>query len=422
MQHSFKPSFVCHLATLTAACLIATSASALGAELPDGTVISKANLDQIKNDTFMGHTIASLLTAKVDWQIRNTGMKMRLGRESEPAFDPKYVEATKKYSDQVKYDPKTREVTGWVAGLPFPEISESDPYAGEKVMWNYYYGAPNPRDVRTDTYFVTINSSGYESSQHYIFNRLFNKGRLGEAKTVLGAPEVLTKTMLVAVEPQDIKGTGTFTVRYDGASKLEDQFAYIKSARRIRRLTGNAWMDPVGGLDFLNDDIDVYNARPSQYLQNKLIGKRWILADVDYKVTRNAAQAGTLAEWPIIDSSGTAPFLYQNMTYTPREVWVVACTPPPEHPYSKKVVYVDTKVPLIYMGEAYDKKGDLWRYLQFGYQPKIGQTTGMKSYQPTGGTMIDFNAKHETQFIAPGPTDRGAEWGQYTPEALEQLQ
>jgi hypothetical protein len=423
MQHPFKQSVTCRLTTLAGACLIAVSASALAAELPDGTVISKANLDQIKNDTFLGHTIASLLTEKVEWQIRNTGLKMPLGKAKEPVFDPRYAEATKKYSEQAKFDPKTREVTGWVAGLPFPDISESDPDAGEKVMWNFYYGSPYPRDMHKDVYFVTINSSGYEATQHYIFDRLFNKGRLAEDKTILGDPEVLTKTMLVAVEPQDIKGTGTFTVRYDiSASKLEDQFAYIKSARRIRRLTGNAWMDPVGGLDFLNDDIYAYNARPSQYKQNKLIGKRWILADVDYKVTQNAAKAGTLAEWPIIDSSGTAPFWYQKMTYTPREVWVVEGTPPSEHPYSKKIVYVDTKVPAVYMAETYDKKGDLWRYIEYGYGWSTGQTSGINYYTPGGGEFIDFKAKHETQFIAPGIVDHGAKWGQYTPEALEALQ
>jgi Protein of unknown function (DUF1329) len=423
MQHPFKQSVVCRLRTLVGACLIATSACALAGELPDGTVISKENLDQIKNDTFMSHTIASLLTEKVEWQIRNTGLTMALGKAKEQVFDPKYAEATKKYSEQVKFDPKTREVTGWVAGLPFPDISEADPDAGEKVMWNYYYGSPYPRDMRKDVYFVTINSSGYEATQHYVFDRLYNKGRLGESKTVLGDPEVLTKTMFVAVAPQDIKGTGTFTVRYDiSASKLEDQFAYIKSARRIRRLTGNAWMDPLGGLDFLNDDIYVYNARPSQYRQNKLIGKRWILAAAGYKATRNTAKAGTAEEWPIIDSSGTAPFWYQKVTYTPREVWVVEGTPPAEHPYSKKIVYVDTKVPAVYMGEAYDKKGGLWRMINFFYGWAVGQTSGITSYNPEGAEFVDFKAKHETLFISPGPVDLGAKWGQYTPEALEALQ
>src|SRR3984893_19354865 len=104
MQNPFKQSVVCRLRTLVGACLIATSACALAAELPDGTVISKANLDQIKNDTFMGHTIASLLTEKVEWQIRNTGLKMPIGKAKATVFDAEYVEATKKYCDQGTLD------------------------------------------------------------------------------------------------------------------------------------------------------------------------------------------------------------------------------------------------------------------------------------------------------------------------------
>src|SRR5260370_36399586 len=133
MRHPIKQGALRCLTTLMGTCLIMASAAALAAELPDGTVISKANLDQIKNDTFMGHTIASLLTEKVEWQIQNTGLKMPLGKAKEPVFDPRYAEATKKYSDQAKFDPKTREVTGWVAGLPVPDISESDPDGRERV-------------------------------------------------------------------------------------------------------------------------------------------------------------------------------------------------------------------------------------------------------------------------------------------------
>jgi hypothetical protein len=424
MQRRLNSRFsVRAMATLVAAVLLTLGTASIAAELPDGTVISKDNLDRIKDDTFMGHTVASLLTEKVEWQIRNTGRKLRLGESKEPPADPKWVEATAKYAGQPKYDPKTREVTGYMAGLPFPDVSATDPDAGEKIMWNYYYGAPYPHDFLNDVYFVTINNQGYEASQRWIFSRILNKGRLGEDKTVLADPEVLTKSIFVARDPQDIKGTGTFTVRYDVPGKLEDQWAYIKSARRIRRLSGNSWMDPIGGFDVLNDDIYVVNSRPSQYVKNKLIGKRWILAVTDYKVDRNAGKAGTVDEFPGIDPKQAAPYWYQTATWTPREVWVVEATPPEEHPYSKKVVYVDVKVPAIYLGEVYDKKGEFWRDIDFFYGVRVGQATGITYYTPLSGQYIDFKAKHATQFIAPGVYDRkGASWDKFTPEALESMQ
>src|SRR6266850_1986820 len=135
----FKKLCVQALLALAAGASVALS---IAGELPVGTVIDKSNLDQVKNDTFEGHTIASMLTEKIEWQIRNWNLKIPLGHAKPSELDPRYGEATKKYSGQVKFDPQTREVTGWVAGLPFPNVSETDPYAGEKLIWNFYYAAP----------------------------------------------------------------------------------------------------------------------------------------------------------------------------------------------------------------------------------------------------------------------------------------
>ena len=53
---------------LTAIIVAVSSISgfATAAEVPVGTVISAANIDKIKNDTFERYTIASLLTEKIE--------------------------------------------------------------------------------------------------------------------------------------------------------------------------------------------------------------------------------------------------------------------------------------------------------------------------------------------------------------------
>ncbi|MGN5478395.1 DUF1329 domain-containing protein [Cupriavidus basilensis] len=112
------------LALCVIAALSAAAAMAGAAELPAGTVIDKGNIDKVKNDTFDGHTIASLLTDRLEWQIRNTGLKIPLGHAKPVQLDPKYIEATKKNAGKAQFDEKTREVTGWEAGIPFPEVSQ----------------------------------------------------------------------------------------------------------------------------------------------------------------------------------------------------------------------------------------------------------------------------------------------------------
>lgn len=387
-----KALALCAIAALSAAAAVAGAA-----ELPAGTVIDKGNIDKVKNDTFDGHTIASLLTDKLEWQIRNTGLKIPLGHAKPVQLDPKYIEATKKNAGKAQFDEKTREVTGWVAGIPFPEVSQNDPFAGDKLIWNFYYASPEGDVIDNKATFLMVNGDkGLESTQDWLFIRYYMKGRISGDKPVVGDGGVLSKTLFVATAPEDIKGVGTFTVRYD-SPKLEDSWAYIKSARRTRRLSGGAWMDPVGGLDVLNDDIYVWNARPSWYPKVKLVGRRWILAISDAKLGYNASKKGTPEEWKTVDLAN-APHWNPVQTWQPREVWVIEGTPPTEHPYGKKIVYMDVNYPRIYMGEAYDKKGEFWKFINFHMAPSVGED-GTKYSSSVQGDIIDFKARHASIYL-----------------------
>lgn len=407
--------------TLLCTAGLVVSQGAMSAELPSGTLIFKDNIDAVKNDTFEGHTIASLVTEKVEYQIKNTGMVLKLAKSRSIKLDPKFQEATEKYSSQVKYDPATREITGYVAGKPFPKISEQDPYAGDKVMWNFYYGAPQGSQIRYTLSWVLIDGTkGVDQVQDYTFVRLWKKNRNDGGSPVLGDGSVLTETLYQATGPEDIKGTGTFTVRYD-QPRFEDQWAYIKSARRIRRLSGSAWMDPVGSLGMLNDDIYIWNSRPSLYKSTKLLGKRWILVSTNTQPRRDLGAKGTRGEWPTINT-GTAPYWNSVLEYSPREVWVVEGTPPPEHPYSKKVVYVDVDVPVVYQGEIYDKKGEYWRQVQFDFRQQKGED-GVLYYPPVQGTHIDFKSKRASIFVTHTLKlgEQNFDYKGFGPEVLERL-
>ena len=331
----------------------------------------------------------------------------------------------KKYASDVQFDLKTREVKGYVAGLAFPNISESDPNAGDKVLWNYYLGIASEvgRDTHYNVAFFTFNRKGVEQEQQWFFNRIYSHGRLGEETKIAGDPEMLFKTIFVATNPQDVKGVGTFTIRYNVPGKIEDNWAYIKSARRTRRLTGNAWMDTVGGFDFLEDDVYNWNSRPSVYRSNKLLRKQWMLAVTNVKLQQDKSKAGTVQEFPQIQSQFSPAWnMGGNITYTPREVWVVEATPPSEHPYGKKIVYVDAKTPAAYLSEDYDKKGALWRVGMYDFAAFVGKTTGFKYYRPQVGTYVDFKSVHATMFMTWGTSDNGDKWDDYNLAMLDRAQ
>ncbi|WP_079436269.1 DUF1329 domain-containing protein [Zoogloea sp. LCSB751] len=371
-------------------------------ELQAGFVITKDNYDKIKNDTFEGKTIASMVPDKLETMIKKHGLTIKLANSKKIEMDPKYVSATKDNVKNVKFDPATRTMSGWKSGMPFPPetIKLDDPTAGDKVIWNLRaatYGAT--MDLRDISFVFISGATGVERVQRWQSRRYYMEGRLDGGPVSEGDGSIAQKTYLFATSPQDIRGLGTFSIRYNDptSAKPDDTWAYLKSVRRTRRLSGGAWMDPIGGTDQLYDDWDIWDAFPTKYRANKLVDKRWVLAVAHSPlVSVDAKKRDTPEEFPSVGLT-EAPYYFpaKHIEWEPREVYVVEGTPPPEHPYSKKVVYMEVNFPRPYLGEMYDQKGEFWKFMIFQNRPDIGDD-GYKAVMPVVGHVIDVKRNHST--------------------------
>lgn len=383
--------------TTLAAALAALALPICAAELPEGTVIGADNIDKIKNDTFEGHTIAELLTERMEWRIRNSGFRMPLAKSKDIPLDAKYLKASQANAGKTKINRDKCMIDGYGAGLPFPNIDMKDPEAAEKVVWNWHLGQiyGDVAEAREWTQLLVDGNKGIHADLIAEFSRYNMKNRI-DGK-VEGDGSERGRQLLYFKAPADMKGLGTFTVMYDSA-KMNDVWAYIPAVRRIRRLSGGAWMDPIGSSDQLQDDLEVFNARPCWYPGYKMLGKRWVLASANSKTPVWVRDGKTFEEkYPTLENK--PPFWNMNKDrYEPREVYVIEATTPPEHPYSKKILYVETKYPRIHWGEAYNRKGEFWKHLQFhsfaskGMDGYIGGLTA-------GGAIIDFQRNHATVFL-----------------------
>ncbi|BAW21156.1 DUF1329 domain-containing protein [Pseudomonas putida] len=377
--------------SLVAACSV--SLPAVAAELPAGTVISAENIDQIKNNTFEGHSIASLLTEKMEWRIRNNGWKLPLVKSQEVPLDPAWVKASQANEGKVSINKEACRVDGWSAGVPFPSVDEKDPQAAEKLIWNWHLGQLLG-DVSQVPLFVQLlvdGKTGIHADAVGEYTRYKMNGRLTGDKAVEGDGSERGRQLLYFKSPSDMKGVGTYTVMYD-SEKVPDVWAYIPAVRRVRRLSGGAWMDPIGSSDQLQDDLDMFNARPCWYPGYKLVGKRWVLAVANGKTeTWNPKGRDFNEKYPVLENQPP----YWNMNndvFEPREVYVVEATTPSVHPYSKKVMYMDAKYPRIYYVEAYDRKGEFWKFMEtHSYLNK-----GEGDARTTGVAVIDFQRNHAT--------------------------
>ncbi len=390
-------------------------------ELLPGTVISAANIDNVQDALFEGKRIGDMLPERLEWQIRNHELKITLkqSKESYPS-DPRLISATKKYSQSVSVDPNTFLLSGYKAGTPFPEIEPNDPTAAVKIVWNFTYAQPHGDSFGGGfTFNLVDGEAGIERIQQWVFSRYYMTGRI-TGDPVEGDGSIYHKSLLFATYPQDIKGLGTFSIRYN-EPRFDDIWAYIRTVRRIRRLSGGAWMDPIGGTDQLQDDLETFNAHPAWYEQYKLLGKRWVLGVIDGASQlpdwRNRGawvkDAATLQDqFPYMDLE-TAPHWNPKDLWEPREVWVVESIPPEYHPYSRKINYFDAELWRPMFAETYDRKGEFWKWMTYGsrlYQTADGYidpSTG----QPVEfmfahwGVNIDFQRRHATFFNVPAPFD-----------------
>jgi len=385
-----------------------TVSAASAKELPAGTVIKASNLDQLKSDTFEHKTIQSMLTQRLEWLIRKHGLEITLAHSKPIPISETWKERTQENAGKASINPKTHELENWTgSGSPFPysDISTKDPQAAWKLMWDYYVGhAPAEGDYThfpKFAYLLISGNNGLQRTQVWSWYRVYMAGLISKGhKPVQGDGKILTKTMIRAVYPRDISGLGTLTIRYTG-NKPDNTWAYLPAVRRVRRVSGAAWMDPIGGTDQLQEDINIWNIRPNSYPTIRILKKRWLLVTAHETYAWNSKGGNNAQKYPLVDLqhkpywNPKAP----NVKWEPRQVYVVEGISPKIDPYSKKIMYVDTKLPWIWQGETFDKSGRFWKYM---YWLEMDHTCmdGTKVMWPTVGMVLDYKRMHGTIFLS----------------------
>lgn len=406
--------------SLGAAALLGLVAGAQAQDIAPGTVINAANIDQVKTQTFQGKPLADLILPTQEKMIRELGLQMRLQSTQQIQVDPKLVAATKENAGKATLDDKKR-LQNFVTGMPFASIDANNPADGIKLAYNFMRGAwyADVLDYNP-MYFALINGQkGFEREQHWRFGRYLADGAINPAlKDPTG--KIAKYEVVLNKYPNDSRGLGVLTIQYTDA-RLPDVYAYVRSVRRVRRLSSNAWADPLSSTDLLNDESFGMSLDPSWYQEWKLLGKRWILGSAHSTV---AVSTDSGDRFPMIDAT-KAPYWNILDDWEPREVFVVEATPGPGHLLSRKVQYYDAELhaPMLHWQEFYDKKNELWRIENCNYRPTKrddGSMAPTVSYVP----VYDLQRLHATIVFA-DPQGRhnydGAKAADFTPGAIPRL-
>jgi uncharacterized protein DUF1329 len=295
------------------------------------------------------------------------GMTMKIVPTERVDWPSPYLDATEKYSAQVRLTPDHRSLAGYVAGQPFPLIDVNDPDIATKIIWNNVF-----RPITTDDYdlrFYDCDSAyerqGAQQQQieyfqigHYMGYDLV--GRTEVEPTPID-PDFKTTGrywlfgLYPILAPNEIRGTGLIRWRYADPRKGDDTWSLQSGSRRVRRIdesilsssttsgtSAHAW-DP--------DHYSGFNPKTEQYTY-KFLGEKNMLATIH-------ALHSPEVRCPTDGGTSACPEAWEM-----RHVYIVEAKPDRTQTNaldSRTVIYLDGEMWFEPYIDTYDRGGHLFR-------------------------------------------------------------
>ena len=368
---------------------------------PAGTVVSAANMERWKH----------LLGPSIQWAV-SRGATLPVIDPTPAPLEPFREEATKKYSPQVKLAPDKNSMRNYVAGIPFPLVTDDDPDVAIKMMFNFesrlVVDDVAARNFSCDTGRIDPKL-GLETERHYVvdaFRRLFYVSRfhVDPKPTWPTTDGVRYREMLGALhEPFDLKGAGFTYIRYLDPGHHDDSWIYFPQFKRVRRLSTAQRSEGVFGQDVDLDSYAGYAGNPA-WSNWTYLGKKTVLGVMHARNLPSKYQKSPADFFP-------------DDVWEPREVYVLlAVSRLGGYNFGQRVLYLDRESLFIPYTEIYDLNGSLWKGLvqtwKFGRESIPGAKRTRYDYDqfyiPTL-SMFDIQNNHVTRCQLPSPDEKGEE-------------
>ncbi|TVT48173.1 MAG: DUF1329 domain-containing protein [Denitromonas halophila] len=376
------------------------------AGLAAGAVITKANVEQFKDALAVG----------IYKMIKEGYYEVKVGATTQFEMNKAYVEATKKNLNTAKLGANNGDITGFVAGRPFPEEPDlKDPRAGEKLAWNYKYGVNWGDNAAIYPFFWKYrNMETGELERTIMMNMHFLnfKHRVQDAPVpeITPNPSDLFRAIYVKVlEPQDLKNTQLLIQRYDDDQKLDDAYLYLGFQRRVRRLATGQTTDAFLGSDLMIEDFEGYNGRVSDMKWTYKGTKTVLLPMWNHNDLKLTDEFKDRDGYKYVSFGGKGECFFDG-TWQLRKTYVLEATPVnTNHPVSKRVFYMDAQLGNLNGAvEVYDRKGELWKVWTVGkshpdHHLPLNKGAGIGI--DDAFSMVDVQSKHCTTGQFKGQVD-----------------
>ena len=392
-------------------------------EVAEGTLLNAQSIDSLLDKTLDGVPIRDVLLGQQEKMIRQFGWQMKLVKAKPVTVADGVTEVTEKFRGQASLD-SGKHLVNYTSGVPFPDLDLADPDAGYKLAYNTlrFGWLGDAMNLQPLNFLIIDGKKGLEREQGWVYRRFLMSGRISEPHVL--DDKIAKYEALINVYPNDTRGLGLLTVNYaDG--RLPDVYAYVKSLRRVRRLSSGAWADPVQGTDLLFDDSFGLNLDPTWYEGWKLLGKRKGLV-VDHSIlpAMDESASGN-AKYPFMRLDEAPYWNLQPDNYEIHEVWELEGTPKNNHLVSRRHMFIGATpgAPKFYWQDHYDRKGEHWHVEFVGYKDWKWDD-GRNGSTANAVLLVDVQRLHATVFgystgFHINPPDARPE--DYAPEALPRM-
>lgn len=297
------------------------------------------------------------------------GMRMEIGPPFADYSPPDVFEkATRENAGKARIGPDG-SLEGYVAGEPFPMEAidcAGDPQAGVKIAWNFDYRWQGAGPASHGRYSYWDRGEElplyYEGWGRTVMLAHRPEPQYADKGGDLFRGEKRKLAFRVGVDaPFDAKGIALITYRYKAAdaplasTKNDDTWVYVPTLRRVRRISSYQRTDAVSGTDFTFDDLSGFSGIVPQY-QWRCLGQQDVLASVNSKVKA----------YPYTRDYSFGPYglSFANDRWELRHTFKIQFEPGnADHPYSRKIMYVDRNTAEILYSFAYDRKDELWKVI-----------------------------------------------------------
>ncbi|CAM5477427.1 hypothetical protein SSTU70S_00523 [Stutzerimonas stutzeri] len=342
--------------------------------------------------------------------------ELKVGDTTSFDLPASYVDATRQYMDAVKLGAKPGEISGAVAGRPFPqEPDASDSRAGEKLAWNFKYGYNWGDSAAISPFywkFRDLNSGKVERTIKFDFHFLNFTRRVDQEPkpAITPNPSQLFRGIYVkAQEPYDVRNTQLLIHRAEDDLKRDNSWLYLGFQRRVRRLATGQVTDAFLGSDLMIEDFEGYNGRISD-MKWTYKGTRFMLMPF-YNHNELALDSETHKDsdgYQMVAFGGQGG-CFPNITWQLRKVYEVEAAPvEASHPLSKRVHYLDAQTFAVSRTISYDRKGAQWKTFTIGKahpDHHLPKNKGTGVALDDSFSMIDVQAMHCTTGQLKGQVD-----------------